>query len=46
MKKTFAYTDYKLLDTVSTVVRHHAEVENYPAGSEWGYRAFLYTQLR
>jgi len=28
MKKTFAYTDYKLLDTVSTDVRHNAEVEN------------------
>jgi hypothetical protein len=32
MKKTFAYTDYKLLDTVSTDVRHHAEVENILPG--------------
>jgi hypothetical protein len=33
MKKTFAYTDYKLLDTVATDVRHHAEVENILPGS-------------
>jgi hypothetical protein len=33
MKKTFAYTDYKLLDTVSTGVRHHAEVDNLLPGA-------------
>jgi hypothetical protein len=42
MKKTFPYTDYKLLDTISTVVRHHADVENIlPAttssGSAYSY---------
>jgi hypothetical protein len=42
MKKTFPYTDYKLLDTVSTEVRHHADVENIlPAttssGSAYSY---------
>jgi hypothetical protein len=43
MKKTFAYTDYKLLDTVSTDVRHHAEVENIlPYASSAG-TAYAYT---
>jgi hypothetical protein len=42
MKRTFPYTDYKLLDTVSTEVRHHAEIENIlPAttssGSAYSY---------
>ncbi len=43
MKKTFAYTDYKLLDTVSTVVRHHAEVENILAGTNTPGGAYFYT---
>jgi hypothetical protein len=43
MKKTFAYTDYKLLDTVSTVVRHHAEVENVLAGTSTPGGAYFYT---
>jgi hypothetical protein len=43
MKKTFAYTDYKLLDTVSTVVRHHAEVENVLAGASTPGGAYFYT---
>jgi hypothetical protein len=43
MKKTFAYTDYKLLDTVSTVVRHHAEVENVLAGTNTPGGAYFYT---
>jgi hypothetical protein len=33
MRKTFAYTDYKLLDTVSTDVRHHAELDNLLPGA-------------
>jgi len=43
MKKTFAYTDYKLLDTVSTDVRHHAEVENILPGASSAGTAYSYT---
>jgi hypothetical protein len=43
MKKTFAYTDYKLLDTVSTDVRHHAEVENILPGCCSAGTAYSYT---
>lgn len=43
MKKTFVYTDYKLLDTVSTEVRHHAEVENVLAGTNTPGGAYFYT---
>ena len=42
MKKTFAYTDYKLLDTVSTDVRRHAEVENILPGAS-GATVLSYT---
>lgn len=42
MKKTFAYTDYKLLDTVSTDVRHHAEVENILPGASSAGTAYFY----
>jgi hypothetical protein len=42
MKKTFAYTDYKLLDTVSTEVRHHAEIENVLPGAS-GATVLSYT---
>ena len=39
MKKTFTFTDYKLLDTVSTEVRRHTEVENIltVAGTAYSY---------
>lgn len=43
MKKTFAYTDYKLLDTVATDVRHHAEVENILPGASSAGTAYAYT---
>jgi len=43
MKKTFAYTDYKLLDTVSTGVLHHAEVENILPGASSAGTAYSYT---
>ncbi len=43
MKKSFAYTDYKLLDTVSTEVRHHAEVENILPGASSAGSAYSYT---
>jgi len=43
MKKTFAYTDYKLLDTVSTDVRHHAEIENILPGASSAGTAYSYT---
>jgi len=43
MKKTFAYTDYKLLDTVSTDVRHHAEVANILPGASSSGTAYSYT---
>jgi hypothetical protein len=42
MKKTFAYTDYKLLDTVSTEVHHHAEVENLLPGASSAGTAYSY----
>lgn len=39
MKKTFAYTDYMLLDTVPVEVHHHTEVENIlpAAGTAYSY---------
>jgi hypothetical protein len=43
MKRTFAYTDYKLLDTVSTVVLHHAEIENVLAGTSTPGGSYFYT---
>lgn len=43
MKKTFAYTDYKLLDTVSTDVHHHAEIDNILPGASSAGTAFFYT---
>jgi hypothetical protein len=44
MKKTFAYTYYSLLDTVSTDVHHHAEVDSvFPQIAQTGVPApFLY----
>jgi hypothetical protein len=36
MKSTFAYAHYSLLDTVSTEVRHHTEVENMVTGATAG----------
>jgi hypothetical protein len=44
MKKTFAYANYSLLDTVSTDVRHHAEVNSvFPQIAQSGALApFLY----
>jgi len=35
MKKTFTYTDYKLLDTVSTDVHRHTEISNIVPGASW-----------
>jgi hypothetical protein len=34
MKKTFAYTDYTLLDTVETVVHHNSQIESMLPGRE------------
>ncbi|HTX37066.1 MAG TPA: hypothetical protein VME43_18685 [Bryobacteraceae bacterium] len=36
MRRTFAYTHYSLLDTVSTEVHHHTEVENMVTGAKAG----------
>ena len=36
MKSTFAYTHYSLLDTVSTDVRRHTEIENMVTGARVG----------
>jgi hypothetical protein len=43
MKKTFGYTDYRLLDTVSTDVRRHAEVEDILPGASAAGTAYAYT---
>jgi hypothetical protein len=42
MKKTFAYSDYTLLDVVGTEVRHRAEVQNMFPGLNTGLRPYFY----